>query len=82
MHAAAIGTSARLQAVLEFLRDRGARGATTAELQSATGSMAIHSDVAEVRANGVEVRCAYDGMSNGRRVYRYTVKAGETGKEG
>ena len=75
MNAAKLEKSSRLQAVLAFLRDRGERGATTAELQAATGSMAIHSDVAEVRANGVEVSCAYDGTSNGRRVYRYRLAA-------
>lgn len=76
MHAATLSRSARLQAVLAFLSDRGERGATTRELQDATGSCAVHSDIAELRANGVTVTRTYEGKTLfGRQVNRYRLVA-------
>lgn len=67
-------TSPRLAAVVSMLRRRGDYGATTAEIQSETGSMAVHSDVAEIRANGLAVDCKFDSRTEaGRKVYRYTL---------
>jgi hypothetical protein len=76
MRAARLSRSPRLQAVLEILSERGRIGATTREIQLETGSVAVHSDVAELRANGLTVCCSYDGLSErGRRVYRYAIAA-------
>lgn len=81
MHAARVDRSRRLGRTLAILRAHPA-GLTTAELQGWTGSVAIHSDCAELRANGYDVECAYQGTTaEGRRVYRYRlVEAG--GAEG
>lgn len=74
MHAANAKKSKRLQATLRALR-RSQRGCTTRQLARATGSVAPHSDVAEIRANGFNVSCTYEGTTpNGRRVYRYRLE--------
>jgi len=70
-HAARIESSPRLQRCLAALRRYGATGATTYQLFDATGSMAVHSDVSELRANGLRVDCWMDRAENGRRIYRY-----------
>lgn len=75
MHAARIENSKRLQRVLDALLRAGDKGLTTLDLFMATGSMAVHSDVAELRANGYDVTCAMAGKnSSGRRIYCYTLK--------
>lgn len=72
MHAANLSKSARLQRTLTYLRGAGARGLSTSAISRRTGSMAVHSDIAELRANGVGVTCRYDHTTPaGRRVYRY-----------
>ena len=50
---------------------------TTQELQELTGSMAVHSDVAELKANGIKVLPAkYIGKSSGgRKVYLYSLES-------
>ena len=66
---------------VEAVRDRGdaawvtATGfATTAEIAARTGSQAVHSDIAGVRANGIPVTCRYRGKSdNGAKVYEYAL---------
>lgn len=73
MHAARLSNSPRLQRTLDVLRAHP-DGCTTLELVLHTGSCAAHSDVAELRANGVNVACAYDRTANGRRVYRYRIE--------
>ena len=74
MHHARIEKSPRLQKALDALLRAGAKGLTTLDLFMATGSMAVHSDVAELRANGYSVSCAMVGKNaSGRRVYRYTL---------
>ncbi len=74
MRAARLAHSPRLQALHELLAERGASGATSREIVLETGSCAPHSDVAELRANGLDVQCALDHVSpNRRRVYRYTL---------
>lgn len=75
MRHAKLSTSRRLQAVLRALEVHP-RGLTTYELTLHTGGCAIHSDIAELRANGVQISCAYQGKSAaGRRVYRYTLES-------
>lgn len=73
MHAAKLDRSPRLARTLDVLRAHPG-GCTTLELVLHTGSCAVHSDVAELRANGIPVRCVYERTANGRRVYRYTVE--------
>lgn len=75
MHAANAEKSPRLMKCLRFLRASGSLGATTAELQSFTASMAPATDVSELRAQGHEIGCKYEGISRrGRKVYRYIHK--------
>lgn len=77
MRFAKLSTSRRLQAVLRALEVHP-RGLTTYQLTTHTGGCAIHSDIAELRANGVEISCSYEGKSAaGRRVYRYTLEKPE-----
>ena len=76
IHAGSPETSARIRATLDILVERGERGATTAEIQARTGSMAPGTDVAELRVylrrRGQAVRCDYQGKSaNGAKIYRY-----------
>lgn len=73
MHAASLSRSHRLQKTLDVIRAHPG-GCTTYELVLLTGSCAVHSDVAELRANGIPVSCAYERTANGRRVYRYRVE--------
>ena len=73
LHAGRIEYSPRLTKMHEALRHFGARGATTAQLADATGSVAVHSDIAEIRANGIGVLCEFEGTVNGRKRYRYTL---------
>ena len=73
MNHADLSKSQRLQTVARLLRDFP-DGLTTFGLASACGSVAIHSDVAELRANGLAVECQYEGQTaEGRRVYRYVL---------
>jgi len=72
MNYARIGKSNRLQVLYRALERAGKKGLTTAGLIDATASVAPHSDVAELRANGYEVSCKYEARtSSGRRIYRY-----------
>lgn len=73
-HAARVEASPRLQRALAALRRFGSHGCTTAQLFHETGSMAVHSDVSELRANGYTVECKHERTENGRRVYRYTLR--------
>jgi hypothetical protein len=41
-------------------------------LHTLTGSMAVHTDIAELRANGIAVACRQNGKTpNGRRIMEY-----------
>lgn len=71
MHAGKLETSKVLQATLAVLRD--GKWHTSAEFHAATGSMAVHSDIAGCRANGMTIDCEYHGKSNGRKVYKYRI---------
>lgn len=73
MHAAKLCRSPRLMRTLDVLRAHP-DGLTTLELVQWTGSCAVHSDVAEIRANGIGVACEYLGTRDGRRIYRYRVE--------
>ncbi len=75
MNFAKLENSPRLQRALDALLRAGKNGLTTFDLFVATGSMAVHSDVSEIRANGYDISCAMVGKNaSGRRVYRYTLE--------
>jgi hypothetical protein len=65
--------SPRLAKALAYLEVKGGAGATTLELQQQANDMAVHTTIAEIRANGKDITTSYDGMQNGRKVYRYTL---------
>lgn len=71
-HAADIDKSARLKKLLEILADGFEY--TTAELQEKTGSMAIHTDIHELRSNGYAVKCRYVGKQDGKKIYSYKLE--------
>jgi hypothetical protein len=71
MNFANIERSARLQKTFAALKI-GTR--TTAELQRETGSMAVHTDIAELRANGKTIKTQYVGRIDGRKIYSYTLE--------
>lgn len=74
MHAASSEKSERLKRTLAALRAGGLLGRTGAELSRATGSLAISTDISELRKNGWIVDRQYEGLSaHGRRVHRYTL---------
>ena len=68
--------TARMQATIRALGGRGWR--TSAEIAAQTGSVAVHSDVADLRASGVPVECKYSHTTgSGRRVYKYRMIRGQ-----
>ena len=75
MHAANPDRSFRLKHALDYLKDAGSYGVTTAQLQVATFSMAPATDVSELRQSGYLIDCTNEGTNeNGRKVYRYTYR--------
>ena len=73
IHAGKLSSSARLQATLRVLSDCHAH--STRDIAETTGSQAVHTDIAELRANGLPVGPAvYAGRSQeGRKIYCYTM---------
>ena len=67
-------TSDRLARTLRFLRACKQFGATTAEIQSFTASMAPGTDISELRHAGHDIECKYQGTMKGRRIFRYTYR--------
>ena len=70
-HAANLENSDRLKSLHRALSVGGIF--TTAKLQTLTGSMAIHSDIHELRQNGIPVsKAIYIGKNGeGKKVYGY-----------
>ena len=68
MNAGSIYTSARLQATLAAIRDGWA---STREISVKTGSMAVHSDIAGLRDNGLTVEKRWSHDVYGRRIHEY-----------
>ena len=73
MNAARLSGSPRLRRLRDVLAAHP-DGLTTLAIVQWTGSCAVHSDVAELRANGIGVACEYQGMKGGRRIYRYRLQ--------
>ncbi len=66
IHAANIEKSRRLRLTLGPLQ--APVGWTTKEIHQLTGSMAVHTDIAELRANGYDIECKC--IARGRFEYR------------
>lgn len=72
-HYANVNKSNRLKRLLSELQN--GKLLSTVELQHKTGSMAIHSDIHELRCNGINVsRAKYIGTHNGNRIYGYQIE--------
>lgn len=74
-HAANYKKSERLQGLYSLLGTGDEY--TTAQIQSITGSMAIHSDVHELRQNGFDISCRYVGIQNNRKIFAYKMNLEE-----
>ena len=73
-HAASLARSKKLQRVLAFLRERGASGATTWEINQACQSTRSSSDISELRFNGIQIDCIPEGVNeNGAQVNRFVL---------
>lgn len=71
MHFANIAKSIRLQKTLKYLQKL--KRATTFEIARHTKGVAIGTDIAELRANGYDIRCHYSHKNNnGNKIYIYT----------
>jgi hypothetical protein len=71
LHSADVEKSARLKRTLEVLQSFP-EGATTWDIQCLTSSMAPATDISELRQNGYDVICQYEGKtSTNRRIFRY-----------
>lgn len=71
-HAARAERSPQLQRLLAVLREAGARGITSLELQEKSHLVAIATRVSELRHNGYDIQCALERISiDGARIYRY-----------
>jgi predicted ArsR family transcriptional regulator len=74
MHAAKVEKSERLKRVLQLLRSRGSKGATTREIIEAAQVCAVNSIIAELRANGFHIECRFEQRTDrGAAIYRYTL---------
>jgi len=77
-HAAKYENSARLQAVIEILKD--GKEHTSRELATATGSVAIAQDINELRhpLNGFKIDCEFRGKTPaGRNIFSYKLEGRE-----
>jgi len=69
-HYAKLDKSPRLQRLLAFLQKGGEH--STRDIIINTGVVAVSSAASELRENGYNVGCRYDGMTeDGNRVYVY-----------
>jgi hypothetical protein len=69
-HAASIGSSERLQKVLDVLQDR--QWHSTLDIMLKTSLCAVGSAISELRANGIEVECRCAGK--GRYEYKLNIE--------
>jgi len=59
--------------MLYILKDRYYH--TTRDLMLRTGSCNVHTDIHELRQNGYDISCRYEGMSvNGTKIYSYRLE--------
>lgn len=65
-------TSPRLKPILDALLRAGPRGVTSLELAMIGKTVAVGTSVSELRANGFDIQCEYQGRTeSGRKFYRY-----------
>jgi hypothetical protein len=71
IHKADLKKSARLQLTMAALEDGEPH--STAEISKVTGSMSTHTDISELRANGINIGPAkyLHKSENGRKIYTY-----------
>lgn len=70
----ALHTSPRLKPILEALLRAGARGMTSLELSLVGKTVAIGTSISELRANGFDIQCTYEGRTeSGRKQFRYAL---------
>jgi len=81
MHHANIKKSERLRNTLKQLLyvnwgGKGYKGKTTFEIQKKTGSMAVGTDISELRSNGFDIKCKYShkDTKTGAKIYVYTLQ--------
>jgi hypothetical protein len=73
-HGGSPQTSDRLRQTLLYLADGNWH--TTLDIQSVTGSVAVSSDVGDLRKCGYNISCEYQGLTeNKRKIYRYRWEA-------
>jgi hypothetical protein len=71
-HAARLKDSERLQRLDRYLIDGGKNGRTTYEIMANCDCGGVSRDIDELRKNGINVVCRYEGMNtNGRKLFRY-----------
>ncbi len=71
-HFARIENSDRLKLLLRALRETWCCKKTTAYLKAETGSVAVHSDIHELRKNGYKIECKYSHTNtDDRKIYVY-----------
>ena len=71
MKAANYKKSPRLQKLLQVMRDGEER--STYQLMMATGSVAVSTNISELRAQGAQIACRVE-RRNGKRVWLYTLQ--------
>jgi len=70
IHFAKLSSSPRLRLLLDVLTD--GKQHTTRDIFDRTGSMAVHTDISELRANGYTIVTDCQGRNeHGRTVYSY-----------
>jgi hypothetical protein len=74
MNFASLKKSKRLQRTLAAL---GRSWVSTAKIQALTGSMAVGTDISELRHNGKDIICRYGGRTiDGAKIYLYRLIGG------
>ncbi len=75
-HVSNLDRSPAQRRVLAYLRDKGASGATTAQISRDANVQNVATWVSHLKANGIDVVCRYEGETeDGARVYRYWLAA-------
>jgi hypothetical protein len=69
-----------MQKLLSFLQVSG--WVSSMVIAKVTNSVAVHSDISDLRDNGKEIECKYMGLSeNGRKIYAYKLLISEDVKQ-
>ncbi len=72
IHFARLENSKRLQRLLDYLKKKGSKGATTRDIVYGARIMAVSVAICELRHNGFRIDCESEGKRpTGSHVYRY-----------